>query len=247
MGYWLPELVSVSHFTPREKREKLTNSNSMLSPNRRSLTKQRIPHPGLNLLDLLNRLLLSQPVQEQINIRSRRELLMIELAHQPLGAAVLLGNRQDAVDHRGTRSNDIIPVQLNQRRLGKNIKILPKLLVRLDNSGRLIGTAHFLGKGHDVARPLLFGLGVDVAGADLDGGGVVGEERQDVDVGVLEQLRVRLLGVGLAKTVFIVTVGLDELDQGSLRVVGDVRGQVAVGDRQLGEGCRHGVGELEVS
>lgn len=215
---------------------KLTDSNSMLGPDSGSLAKQRIPHRALNLLDLLDGLLLGKAVQEQIDIRSRGELLMVELTHQPLGAAVLLGNRQDAVDDRGTSSNDIVPVQLDKRRLGKDVEVLPEVLVRLDNGRGLVWTAHVLGKGHNVSGPLLFRLGLEVAGPDLDVGGVVREEREDVDVGVLEQLRVRLLSIGLTKTSLIFTIRLEELDHGGLRVVGDVLDQVTVRDWQLGEG-----------
>lgn len=208
----------------------------MLGPDRRSLAKQRIPHLALNLLDLLNRLLLGKTIQEQIDIRSRRELLMIELAHQPLGAAVLLGNRQDAVDNGGAGRNDIVPVQLDKRRLGEDVEVSLELLVGLNDSGRLVWTTHVFGKGHDVSRPLLFGLRLNVAGPDLDVGGVVCEERQDVDVGVLEQLGVRLLSVGLTKTSLIFTVRLEEFDHGGLWVVGDMLDQVTVGDWRLGKG-----------
>lgn len=87
----------------------------MLGSDRGSLAKQRIPHLTLDLVDLLNRLLLGKAIQEQIDIRSRSELFVIKLAHQPLGAAVLLGNRQDAVDNRGAGGNNIVPVQLDKR------------------------------------------------------------------------------------------------------------------------------------
>lgn len=212
------------------------NSHSMLGPNRGSLAKQRIPDLALNLLYLLDRLLLRQAIQEQIDIGSRSKLFMVKLAHQPFGAAVLFGNRQDAVDNRGAGRNDVVPVQLDQRRLGKDVEVPLEVLVRLDNGGGLVWTAHVFGQGHDVACSLLLRLGLDVAGPDLDVGGVVCEERQDVDVGVLEQLRVRLLSVDLTKTGLIVTVGLEEVDHGGLWVVGDVLDQVAMRDGQLGEG-----------
>lgn len=113
----------------------------------------------------------------------------------------------------------------------------------LNNGWRLVWTAHFFGKRHDVPSRLLFRLGLKVAGPDLDVRGVVREERHDVDVGVLEQLRVRLLSIDLAKTSLIFTVRLEELNHGGFRVVGDVLDQVTVRDWQLGEGGRRHVVE----
>lgn len=201
-----------------------------------SLTKQRIPDCTFNLLDLVNRLLLGKAIQEQIDIRSRSELFMVELAHQPLGTAVLLGNRQDAVDNGGASGNNIVPVQLDKRRLGEDVEVFAELLMGLDNSGRLVCAAHVFGKRHDVARLLLIGFGLKVSGSHLDVGGVVCEERQDIDVGVLEQLRVRLLSVCLTKTSLIFTVRLEKLNHGGRWVVGDVLDQVTVRDRQPREG-----------
>lgn len=81
----------------------------MLSPDDGGLGEESIADAGLNVLDLLNRLLLGESVQEQIDIGSRTELLVIEFTKTTLGPVELFRHREQSVDNRGSRGNHVVP------------------------------------------------------------------------------------------------------------------------------------------
>ena len=53
------------------------NRDGVLSPNSGCLAKDTVTNLGLNLLDLFDCLLLVKPIYEEVNIRSRSELVMV--------------------------------------------------------------------------------------------------------------------------------------------------------------------------
>lgn len=81
----------------------------MLSPDDGGLGEESIADAGLNVLDLLNGLLLGESVQEQIDIGSRTELLVIEFAKTTLGPVELFRHRKQSVDNRRSRGNHVVP------------------------------------------------------------------------------------------------------------------------------------------
>jgi hypothetical protein len=72
----------------------------MLGPDDGDLGEESVADPTFDLFDLLDGLLLGETVQEQIDVGSRAELLMVELAEATLGTVVLLRNGKQGVDHR---------------------------------------------------------------------------------------------------------------------------------------------------
>jgi hypothetical protein len=71
----------------------------MLGPDNGGLGKKSVANPSFNVLDLLNGLLFGEAIQEQVDIGSRAELLMVELAKAAFGTVVLLRDGQEAVDN----------------------------------------------------------------------------------------------------------------------------------------------------
>lgn len=74
------------------------NSDSVLGSHHSDLIEQSILDSSFNLLDLLNGLLVVESIKEEINIRSRTELLMIILAKLTLGSVEFFGYREKTVD-----------------------------------------------------------------------------------------------------------------------------------------------------
>lgn len=133
-----------------------------------------------------------------------------------------------------------IPVELDEGRLGEDIEVALELLDRLDDGGRAVGPAHLGGQRHDVLCLLFLRFALELARPDLDAGDVVGEERQDIDMGVLEQLVASILGKGLAEMGLVLAIGRQQLDHGGLGVLGDVLDQACQGHRQGRDGVgRH--------
>lgn len=87
----------------------LTDGHSMFGPDDGGLGEESIADAGLDVLDLLNGLLLGEPVQEQINIGSRAELLVVELAETTLGPVELFRDREQGVDDGRPCCNHVVP------------------------------------------------------------------------------------------------------------------------------------------
>jgi len=81
----------------------------MFCPNNSGLSEQGVTNPGLNVLDLLNGLLLCEPIQEQIDIGGRTKPLVVELAKAAFRATVLVRHRKQSVDHGRSCSNHVAP------------------------------------------------------------------------------------------------------------------------------------------
>jgi len=81
----------------------------MLGPDDGGLGEESIADAGLDVLDLLNGLFLGEPVQEQIDIGSRTELLVVEFAEATLGPVELFRHRKQSVDNRRSCRHHVIP------------------------------------------------------------------------------------------------------------------------------------------
>lgn len=75
------------------------NRDCVFRSNGRRFVQDRVLYLGLNLLDLLNRLFLSQAIQEEVHIGRGSEDLMVISAEASLGAAVLFRHRQKRCHH----------------------------------------------------------------------------------------------------------------------------------------------------
>lgn len=67
-------------------------------------------------------------VEEQVDIRSRTELLMVILTQLALGGIELRRDGQQSVDNRRTSGNYVIPVQVGKGRLGEDVEVLAEIL-----------------------------------------------------------------------------------------------------------------------
>jgi hypothetical protein len=148
------------------------------------------------------------------------------------------------VSHHGRQStgkHKRIPIEFGERRLGEDTEVALELLERLDNGGGAVRPADFGRKWHDVLGLLLLGLGLEVAGPDLDVLGVVGEERQNVDIGVLEQLIAGVLSEGLAEMGLVLAVWLEQFCHWCLGMLGNMLDQAGQGHREGWERLGHHV------
>src|SRR3569833_3446435 len=100
-----------------------SNRDSVLSANNRDLGQNSIPDGTFNLFNLLDRFLVRQTVQEQINIRRRTELLVVVLAQLALGRVELGRDRQKTKKNKKPHNNHIIPVHVGMGRLGKDAEV----------------------------------------------------------------------------------------------------------------------------
>lgn len=73
------------------------NGKGILGSHDSDLVEERISNGLLDLLDLLNGLVMGEPVEKEIDIRSRAELLMVVLAQPALGRIEFLGDGQKTV------------------------------------------------------------------------------------------------------------------------------------------------------
>lgn len=225
----------------------------MLGPDDGRLGEKSIANAGLDVFDLLDSFLFGEPVQEEIDIGRRAELFVVELAKTTLGAVVLVRDGKKSVGHRGSRGNHVapegrrltsrfslvaneahkhVPVEFGERRLGEYVEVALELLEGRNNGRRTVWPPNLGWERHDVFGAFLLGFGRKVASPDLGVGGVLGEEREDIDVGILEQLIVRVLGESLAEMGLILAVRLQQFDHGCLRVLVDVVDQAGQGHRQ---------------
>lgn len=127
-----------------------SNGDGIFSANNGHLVQQSIFDGLLELLDLLNRLLMVQVVEKEIDVGCRAELLMVVFPELALRGVELLGNWKQSVDDGRSSSNDIVPLDINERRLGEDIEVLLKLLEVSHSRSRAIGAALVLGQRHDV-------------------------------------------------------------------------------------------------
>lgn len=91
------------------------NGDGILGPHHSDFVEKCISDGLLDRLDLLNSLVVGEPVEEEIDIRGRTELLMVILAELALGGVEFLGNGEKAVDDRRASGHNIAPVQVDQR------------------------------------------------------------------------------------------------------------------------------------
>jgi hypothetical protein len=109
-----------------------------------------------------------------------------------------------------------------------------------NNGGRVVWPSNPRRKRHDVLGLLLLRFGLQVTGPNLDAGGIFGEERQDVDMGVLEQLIVGVLGKSLAEVGFILAKWLQHFHHRRVWVLADMLHQAGQGHGEgWGYGGRH--------
>jgi hypothetical protein len=71
----------------------------MLGPDDGGLCEKHVTDSRLDVFDLLNGLLFREPVEKEINIRGRAELLMVELTKRTLGAVILVRNWKQGVNN----------------------------------------------------------------------------------------------------------------------------------------------------
>lgn len=77
----------------------------------------------LDVSDLFDRLLLRQSVQEQVDIRGRGKLLMVEFSQGALRVTEFLRYRHETSDHGASSDHDIAPVNITQGTLGEDTKV----------------------------------------------------------------------------------------------------------------------------
>jgi hypothetical protein len=140
-----------------------------------------------------------------------------------------LENNVSHHDYQPTGKHKRIPIEFSKRRLREDTEVTLELLERLDNGGGAVRAADLGRKWHDVLGLLLLGLGLEVAGPDLDVLDVLGEERQNVDIGVLEQLIAGVLSEGLAEMGLVLAVWLEQFCHWCLGMLGNVLDQARQG------------------
>lgn len=89
------------------------------------------------------------------------------------------------------------------------------------------------GERHDVLGFFQVGLSLQVSSASGDEVGVLSEEREDIQVGIVQDGILAVLGIDGAQIGLELAVGLHDLDHGFLRVLRDVSSQLLVRSRQL--------------
>lgn len=81
----------------------------------------------LDLFDLFYSLALVEPIQEEVDIGSRAELLVVVLTERSLGGLVLIRDWEETVDDRRASSHDVGPVDVGQGSLGEDREVVAKL------------------------------------------------------------------------------------------------------------------------
>lgn len=81
----------------------------MLGPDDGGLSEKSVANASFNVSELLDGLLFGEAVQEQIDIGSRAEFLVVKLAKSALGAIILFWDGKQTVDDSRPRCDDIAP------------------------------------------------------------------------------------------------------------------------------------------
>lgn len=115
-----------------------------------------------------------------------------------------------------------IPVEFNERRLGEDVEVALEFLKGLDNGWGAVWASNLGRQRHNVLGLLLLRFGLEVPGLDLDVVGVLSVKRQDIDMGVLEQLVAGVLGEDLTQMRLILAIRLQNLHHGRLWVLANV-------------------------
>lgn len=101
-------------------------------------------------------------------------------------------------------------------------------------------------KSHDVLGLFFLGLGLEVSGASGDEFGVFSEERDHIEIRVIEDRVLAILGIDGSQVCFILAIWLQYLDNRLVFVVKDVLGQLRVRRRELWE-ISHDCGGMMIS
>lgn len=183
----------------------------------------------LDLLDLLEGLLLVQAIQKQINIGGGAESFMVVFTELSLGSVELGRDGKKTIDDGGAGRHDVIPVHVGERVLGKDAKVLLEILQRRDGGGRTVGASLVIGESHDVPVLFLFGFLGEVPGAGGDALGVLGEERKNIDVWVIEARVLAILGEDGTELGLVPAVRANDVDERLVGVVGNEVDQLRMG------------------
>jgi hypothetical protein len=152
-----------------------SNGDGVFGSNNGDLGENGITNSTLNRLDLLDSFLVGETIEEQIDIRSRAELLMVVFSQLALGGVIFLGDGEKAVDDRGTSSHDIFPVHIGKRRLGEDVEVALEFLRGLDNGWGTMSSTVDIFERHDVAVFLLLSFCLEVSGTSGNKLGILGE------------------------------------------------------------------------
>lgn len=131
-----------------------------------------------------------------------------------------------------------VPIDFNERRLGKDIEVVLELLERLDNCSSAIWAPQLGRERHNILGLLRLRFVLQLASSDLDVGDVLGEERQDVDERVLEQLTSRVLGKSPAEMGLVLAIWFQQFPHGRLGVLRDVLDHAGQGHWEGGRSAR---------
>ena len=209
------------------------DGDCVLGANDSDLVQQSLSDSALDLLNLVDSLIMSKAVQEEIDIRSGTELLVVVLAELPLGGVELGGDRQQAIDNRRSGGNHIVPVHVNHGRLGEDVEVLLELGQAANGGGRSIGSALIVGQSHDVSGLLLFRLGSQISSTGLDILGILVEKGEHIEVRILKDRVLAILSVDSTELRLEASVGLQNLLYRLIRIVMDMLGELLMGGREL--------------